>query len=240
MNKFKIMLMIIILIFIGLVAYYKYLDNKNRVLMTSIPEIPINNVKKNEIEVFFNTNYTYTNNGKVKFTIDTNLPDGMAVILTLKNANGFNAQDKVTILNGKIISDEFSKKGNAIDDGSYQLCISSSAVQFYSDAIKKQIGENGELLKGKYVKYTSLFDCYLIDAVIDITIKNNSKISSSSPITSSNTKTNSYNTNQHNCTVKGCTKKGIYNINNIPGKEEYYCSQHYEEMLGFVSTILGY
>ena len=50
MNKFKIMLMIIILIFIGLVAYYKYLDNKNRVLMTSIPEIPINNVKKNENE----------------------------------------------------------------------------------------------------------------------------------------------------------------------------------------------
>ena len=126
--------------------------------------------KTENIDVFFNVNYITTSEGKISFNIKTNLPNGMQLILTLRNNSDYTAQAKVIVQNGEIVSPEFTNHGGSLEAGNYDLKISSSAVSFYSEDIKKWIGNSGELMIGKYIKYDSLFECNLIEAIFEVVI----------------------------------------------------------------------
>ena len=126
--------------------------------------------KLENIEVYFNVEPQNTPDGKIKFNIETNLPNGMQLVLTLCNKSGYTAQSKVIIQNGEIISSEFSEHGSKLASGTHELKISSSAVKFYSDDVKKIIGSSGEFMTGRYIKYDSLFECNLIEAVFEVIV----------------------------------------------------------------------
>lgn len=42
----------------------------------------------------------------------------------------------------------------------------------------------------------------------------------------------------HNCEATGCTREGDEKITGISGKTEYYCTVHYNEMAGILSSMV--
>ena len=157
-----IILLIIIIVFPTLYSYLIF--EEESYIVNEVESKPEN------IEVFFYINHINTSDGKIKFNIETNLPNGMQLILTLRNNRDYTAQAKVTVQNGEIISPEFTNHGGSLERGNYDLKISSSAASLYSEDIKKWIGTSGEFMIGKYIKYDSLFECNLIEAIFEVVI----------------------------------------------------------------------
>lgn len=63
-------------------------------------------------------------NGKLRVTVETNLPEGTAIGFSLANRSGYAAQARSAVEQGKAISDEFSSLGNPLE-GVYRLEIRS-------------------------------------------------------------------------------------------------------------------
>ncbi len=102
------------------------------------------------IDVTMDATEETTSNGTY-FTIETNLPDGMSLMLTLTGSNNFRAQDKATVKNGKAVSSAFSNKGSALK-GDYELEVTSGLATTQDDDVQSIIGIDGENLTGEYVE----------------------------------------------------------------------------------------
>lgn len=131
-------------------------------------------------EIDVQLNYTVTNvGGKYKVSCETNLPDGMELMVTLDNSdtvaakygitakgekltdaefktlmdNSYNGQGTSKVENGKF---EVTFSGDNLLPGEYKLTISSTLAKLQKDAsVKEKLGNNGANLKGKYVVDTS-------------------------------------------------------------------------------------
>lgn len=121
-------------------------------------------------------NYAITNlDGKYKVACETNLPDGMELMVTLDNSdavatkygitakgekltdaefktlmeNSYKGQGTPKVENGKF---EVTFSGDNLLPGEYELSISSPLAKLQQDSsVKDQLGANGANLKGKYV-----------------------------------------------------------------------------------------
>jgi hypothetical protein len=87
--------------------------------------------------------------GRVRVLGKTNLPQGMSLGLDLRNAESkYFAQDKIEVIDGRIVSSWFSDHGKPLAAGTYGIEVSSPLPEFQSEAVRKIIGRNGENLSG--------------------------------------------------------------------------------------------
>lgn len=118
-----------------------------------------------------------SNNGKVRFTIQTTLPDTTELMLTLKELNNkYIGQTKVTIMNGTATTEWFSNSDSALRNGEYSLSISMSLPIFQSEEVQKVVGSNGELMQGEYVKKATIEDSYIVSKETSVTINNGASL----------------------------------------------------------------
>lgn len=90
--------------------------------------------------------------GKIQVVGETNLPDGMQLMISLRNPNtDYFAQDKVTVNDSRFQSAAFSNRGAALPSGAYEVSISSPLPRLQSSSVRAAIGEDGEGLKGPAV-----------------------------------------------------------------------------------------
>lgn len=94
--------------------------------------------------------FEVTRNPDNSFYIETNLPDGTELSLSL-SGRGYLAQDEAFVKNGCATSNCFSNRGNPLR-GDYTLTVMMPIVSVQSDYVKRFIGPNGEYLQGPYVK----------------------------------------------------------------------------------------
>jgi hypothetical protein len=85
----------------------------------------------------------------------TNLPDGTQLLLTLSRAaSGYNAQDKLSVQNGRFRSGQFSNRGEPLLPGSYSLELVGpvTAVQPTASALGKDYANftSALLKRGKF------------------------------------------------------------------------------------------
>lgn len=109
-----------------------------------------------EIAVSFKTKTTVSELKKVKFRVETNLPDGMTLMLRLTNSDkSGNWGGDYNINNGTFETDWFyddSRPGDRMKSGDYTLEISSTYILVQPQYIKDMLGNKGENLTGKYVE----------------------------------------------------------------------------------------
>jgi hypothetical protein len=136
-------------------------DSLESVISFINDEVPVkmaeyaNSVSGNtELNVVLEPSYDIID-GKVFFTVNTNLPDNTVLMLTLSNGGDYNGQTKITIENGTAISEGFSKQGEQLS-GHFSLDITMSLPKLQDDSVTAIIGINGEFLTGDYVEKDSI------------------------------------------------------------------------------------
>ena len=90
------------------------------------------------------------NEGKPTFRFKSNLPDETDLMLSVKDGNGYFAQDKVSLSNGSAESNSFSNLGEPLV-GNYTLEICTPFALMMPESVRAIIGENGENLTGDLV-----------------------------------------------------------------------------------------
>lgn len=115
------------------------------------------------LEVYIEAETIMSEDGKINFKINTNLPDETVLMLSLYGKSvDYKGQSKVTVKDGKAESEEFSAKGNTLPNGEYELSVSMSLPAIQSDNVRKIIGEKGEYLSGDIVKKSDIEDANII------------------------------------------------------------------------------
>ncbi len=89
------------------------------------------------------------NDGRVHILGKTNLPNGMALMLGLRDtASKYFAQDKVEVRDGGFVSAWFSDRGKPLHASTYEVEVSSPLPVLQPPAVRARIGEEGENLSG--------------------------------------------------------------------------------------------
>lgn len=87
--------------------------------------------------------------GRVRLLGKSNLPHGMALMLDLRNAETkYFAQDKVEVVDGRIVSSWFSDRGKSLRSGAYNIEVSSPLPDLQPQGVRTIIGQTGENLLG--------------------------------------------------------------------------------------------
>lgn len=103
--------------------------------------------------------------GRVRIFGGTNLPHGMVLMLDLRKVGTkYFAQDKVEVINGRIVSEWFSDGGKPLPSGTYEIGISSPLPALQPVAVRAVIGQDGENLVGPIM--TSMGS-----KMVDLTVK---------------------------------------------------------------------
>ena len=105
--------------------------------------------------------------GKPTIVGVANLPDGTELLVTIsRQASGYQAQDKTSVLNGSFRSSQFSDKNQPLLPGKYQANIVAPLAAVQPSAVRAAVGENysnfgGPLIKrsrfGTTIEYTTTF-----------------------------------------------------------------------------------
>ncbi len=103
---------------------------------------------KENIDVTLNATDQIDDSGVV-FTIETNLPTGTELSLSL-NGDDYTAQGKVTVEDGKAVSGAFSNQGEQLK-GDFTLNVTSVNAKQQPDEVQEVIGVDGEYLSGDLV-----------------------------------------------------------------------------------------
>ncbi len=87
--------------------------------------------------------------GRVRIVGSTNLPDGMSLMIRIRNVDArYGAQDSIKLMNGKFVTTWFSDHGKPPPNGTYEINISSPLPSVQSAPVRAVIGEQGENLLG--------------------------------------------------------------------------------------------
>ncbi len=126
------------------------------------------------IDVYINAEPIILDNGKVKFKVETNLPDEAELTLYLCRDDFVISNDaKVTVKNGVGESSELfrfpANENDGLVSGDYELIISMHSSN-QCDNVKKVIGEKGEYLKGSIVEKSEYGDDYNVYKTEQITL----------------------------------------------------------------------
>jgi len=87
--------------------------------------------------------------GRVRIVGSTNLPDGMSLLISIRNFEArYGVQDSIKLMNGKLVTTWFSDHGMPPPSGTYEINISSPLPSLQSAPVRAVIGEQGENLLG--------------------------------------------------------------------------------------------
>ena len=87
--------------------------------------------------------------GRVRILGKTNLPHGMTLMLDLRGTSAkYFAQDKVEVIDGRIMSSWFSDGSKPFRSGTYEIEVSSPLPDLQPPAVRAVIGQTGENLSG--------------------------------------------------------------------------------------------
>ena len=157
----KIFLSIMLIIFViclGVIFILQYQINKT---YTQIEEL------NPGFNVLFNVTPKKNDDNRVKFDIETNLPNGFELIVTVKDDfTEYMGQDKVVVNNGKISTDWFSNNNKGLN-GDYEVSFISPLNDLQPDNIKHIIGENGEKMHGGNIRENRLQVTYIMTVTQD-------------------------------------------------------------------------
>lgn len=105
-----------------------------------------------DIEVRLTFDIKSVNNGKLKISGETNLPDGTNLMVGIdgKSVN-FRGSVTVQVSNGRFETEEFSDKGMPFPPGQYLGSIVMPLSHTQNPAVRAVIGDKAERLKGKLV-----------------------------------------------------------------------------------------
>ena len=99
----------------------------------------------------------YMEDSNIFFRINTNLPNKTKLMITFcTRDNKYRAQCKADVIDGVILTEGFSYKGNEIEDSMYLLSLSSPLTDLQPENVKTQFGVSGRNLVGKFVRYGAL------------------------------------------------------------------------------------
>jgi hypothetical protein len=104
--------------------------------------------------------------GKVNISLTTNLPDGMLLMVDLKNSGDYWAQDDPTVSDGQLKM----TFGN-VTSGKYLLSISSISTSLQPENVKNVLGNNGANMTGDLITFDQSFNSYFLDYSTNIEIK---------------------------------------------------------------------
>jgi hypothetical protein len=97
--------------------------------------------------------------GKPKVIGQTNLPDGMKLMITIsRKASSYRGQDHATVMNGVFQAGPFTQKGQPFNPGTYMIEVSSPLTALQPQSVRKVLGKEGKNLQGQYVDESSLGD----------------------------------------------------------------------------------
>lgn len=140
-----------------------------RFINEEVPEKMAEYAKANEgnteLEVILEPSYEISD-GKVLFTVNTNLPDNTQLMLTLSDGAAYTAQTKITVKNGAAVSEGFSNKGEQLS-GHYSLSVSMSLPKLQDESVIAVIGTKGEFLTGEFVEASALGDSNVVSGVFE-------------------------------------------------------------------------
>lgn len=103
---------------------------------------------------------------KVRITITTNLPDGMELMVALKDSGTYWSQDDPTVSGGKLVT-TFGK----VTAGTYYLTITSPTVSIQPENVKAILGENGKNMTGDLVTFDQSWNSYFLEYKSNIEVK---------------------------------------------------------------------
>jgi hypothetical protein len=87
--------------------------------------------------------------GRARILGKTNLPHGMALMLDLRGTTSkYFAQDKIDVVDGRIVSSWFSDGGKPLRSDTYEIVVSSPLPDLQPPAVRAVIGRTGENLSG--------------------------------------------------------------------------------------------
>ena len=101
-------------------------------------------------ELVFNVK-VQAEDGKPRFEVETNLPDGMLVTFTLRDEVAVLGQSEAAVGDGFATAGPFSRDGEPYPPGEYVLHISSPPLSMQPDGVQEQLGENGEGYQGEHI-----------------------------------------------------------------------------------------
>ena len=88
--------------------------------------------------------------GKVFFTVETNLPDETELMLSLSDGSGYLAQTKAYVKNGVAVSEGFTNRGEPLS-GDYSLNVLMPLPKLQPENVIAVIGTKGEFMTGPFV-----------------------------------------------------------------------------------------
>lgn len=103
---------------------------------------------------------------QVKITISTNLPDGMKLMMDLKDSGSYWAQDDPTVRSGTLVT----TFGNVMT-GTYRLTITSPSVSIQPSNVKAILGENGKNMAGDLVTFDQSWGSYFFEYTSNIEVR---------------------------------------------------------------------
>lgn len=108
------------------------------------------------IEVTMNVETIIEDDGKVRFKGDTNLPDFAELMFTVGGVDNYSAQTKAIVSEGSFETESFSKQGEALPKGDYELSLTLSIPSTQDDKFVEVAGENYENLTGNLMKESDI------------------------------------------------------------------------------------
>lgn len=113
---------------------------------TDEPEVEQEDIEPIEVTVTVET--IFDEDGKVHFTGETNLPDYAELMFTVSGPEGYTAQTKETVSGGVFETESFSKNGEALPKGEYELSVVLPVASAQDEEFLEIAGENYENLTG--------------------------------------------------------------------------------------------
>lgn len=111
------------------------------------------------------------NEGKIRFFLFTNIPEGTPLLFTLHGSK-YRSQNKGIVKDSSVTSAWFSDKGEPINNGFYIMSVSSPIFNLLPESVQLIFGERNRNLYGSGVKYDPISG-NTIDISFGILVKDN-------------------------------------------------------------------
>lgn len=129
-------------------------QNQEKVGTVKVEEISSDKPSTKQQKIEVNVKASPRNLDNVKnaiFDIETNLPAGTKLMLTLESPKNQYAEDVVIDENGKAVA-EFTERDDKCFKGQYSLELTMVMAALQSEEVQAVIGKNGENMYGKYIE----------------------------------------------------------------------------------------
>lgn len=114
--------------------------------------------KEDNLFVEFDITIQDIETGKPSVLVNSNLPEGMNLMVTLQNNElNYTGQSSGEIDDeGTVTIGPFSSRGDPLEPGVYSLRVNSALPRIQPDKVREIIGEKGEKLKGDLVEQSDI------------------------------------------------------------------------------------